>query len=54
MNRLSLKVKLTMLYTFFMILVTCAGSCDPVFLKQQGGIVLHKSEAGEAGAEQYG
>ena len=24
MNRLSLKVKLTMLYTFFMILVTCA------------------------------
>ena len=43
-----------MLYTFFMILVTCAALAILFSLSSREVLSLHKSEAGEAGAEQYG
>ena len=52
MKKISLKVKLTLLYTFFMVLLTCA-ALRSVFTEQQGNAVLCSGEAYAAGAGEY-
>ena len=51
MKRLSLKIKLTVLYTFFMVLVTCAALAILFFSEQPGSAVLYTVQTGKKGQE---
>ena len=54
MKRLSLKIKLTVLYTFFMVLVTCAALAILFFSEQPGSAVLYTVQTGKKGSGEHG